>query len=83
MGVCFERWCEGMLTEKEIRESLKKDPYWEPAENSTMEEWELFDKIYDEMDAKGELKFKDDDLGDFGNLGDGDEDLEDDIDDLI
>jgi len=39
-----------MLTEAEIIKKLKKNPDWEPNENVTDDEWELFEQVKEKLD---------------------------------
>lgn len=39
-----------MLTRSEIKRQLEMNPYWEPNDNASDEEWELFEEIKEEMD---------------------------------
>jgi hypothetical protein len=47
-----------MLTKEQIRKNLKENPDWEPEGDLTAEEWRLFDEIFDELEAAGELNIE-------------------------
>lgn len=40
-----------MLSKDEILKHLAEDPLWEPDEDLTEEEWELFDEVYEEFES--------------------------------
>jgi hypothetical protein len=58
-----------MLTEAEIRKNLEENPYWEPDEDVSDDEWDLYEEIKEKL-AQGN---KDDEKQSDGD-GDGDED---------
>jgi hypothetical protein len=38
-----------LLTKDQIRKNLQADPQWEPDENASMAEWDLYDEVCDEL----------------------------------
>ncbi len=59
-----------MLTKKEIREKLRQNPEWEPGADATIEEWDLYDAVLEELDSGG--KSPDDGDEDENENGNGD-----------
>jgi hypothetical protein len=49
-----------MLTRDTIRKNLLRDRDWEPDEDISNAEWEMFDEIYDELESSGKLGSKND-----------------------
>ncbi|OGC60540.1 hypothetical protein A3K34_01810 [candidate division WWE3 bacterium RIFOXYC1_FULL_40_10] len=49
-----------MLTKEQIVKNLQNDPTWEPAEDASPEDWELYEEVCIEMEASGELDLGDD-----------------------
>lgn len=41
-----------MLTKDQILKNLKEDPLWEPDDDATEEEWDLFDEAYEEFESQ-------------------------------
>jgi len=39
-----------LLTKDQIKKYLENDPYWEPDEDATHIEWELYDEVCDKME---------------------------------
>jgi len=51
-----------LLTKDQIRKKLKDNPYWEPADGATHEEWDLYDEVCEELDNEGDgVPYGDDD----------------------
>ena len=65
-----------MLTKDQIRKNLEKDPFWEPEEDASDEEWDLFDEVLAEQDNQitDDDDSDDDDDDDEEILEDDDED---------
>lgn len=57
-----------MLTEEFIRKKLEKDSNWEPDENASPKEWDLFYRVRDEVEDEGFDAATDDDwTSDYGD----------------
>jgi len=41
-----------LLTKEQILKNLKEDPLWEPEEDATNQEWDLFEEAYEEFEAE-------------------------------
>ncbi|HLD51088.1 MAG TPA: hypothetical protein VJB17_01980 [Patescibacteria group bacterium] len=54
------RQISNMLTKEQIVKNLQNDPTWEPAEDASPEDWELYEEVCIEMEASGELDLGDD-----------------------
>ncbi|MCB9823938.1 hypothetical protein H6802_03205 [Candidatus Nomurabacteria bacterium] len=51
-----------MLTPEQIRKNLLRDASWVPAEDASDMDWELYQRVYDDMIESGELDEPDDDM---------------------
>ena len=41
-----------MLTKEEIKRKLKENPSWEPSEEASLDDWDLFDEVCEELNKK-------------------------------
>ncbi len=70
-----------MLTKDQILKHLKDDPLWEPDEDASEADWDLYEETYEEFEAEesGQSKVKveddDEDDDDLSELEDDDDDF--------
>jgi len=41
-----------MLTKDDIRKNLKLNPLWEPDDDASYKEWEMFDEVFEEAESE-------------------------------